>query len=384
MADVFPDPNTGASGTEVATIEALRLMGHSIVPLWRDSFPHRIAHGNLHYLLELPWAMEAAVKKACLSENYDAVVMNQPHGFRAARWLRSHPMRPIGVHKSHGLETLVNKVRREWSFSISAKPKSALRSFLSRGMERLLARHMKLTACFFDGHIVSASLCKNHLMEEYGVSSERIAIIPQAVVADFLECPLEKWTRERAQRLLHVGQLADVKGYHVLARAWNYLSARDNNLRLTWVCALEHHDLAAALLTPSARLRTTFLPWMPRTALREVYDRHGIFLFPSYFEGFGKVFLEAMSRGLCVISTAQGGSRDILREGENGFLIPVGDERALAEAAWKVTREGAAAAAIGLRAAATAKQFTWERTAKEISDSLETWHKECKKSDRKY
>jgi glycosyltransferase involved in cell wall biosynthesis len=384
MADVPPDPNTGASGTEVATIHALRSLGHSITPLWRDSFPHRIFHGNMHYLLELPLAMESAAKRACLSETFDAVVMNQPHCYRAARWLTGLPARPLAIHKSHGLETLVNQVRRQWALSFSTKPQSALRKLLSQGMEHLLERHTRLAARFCDGHIVSASSCKNHLMETFAVSSRRIATIPQAAPSDFLESPPSGWSEARERKLLHVGQFAEIKGCTLLAKAWNLLSARDNRLELTWVCASEHHNQAAGLLTPTARSRTAFLPWMPRTALREVYDRHGIFLFPSYFEGFGKVFLEAMARGLCVVSTAQGGAKDILREGETGLLTPVGDAEALTEAVWLATRADGPAAAIGPRAAASARQFTWQRTAREILASLERWRKECQETAKSH
>ena len=64
--------------------------------------------------------------------------------------------------------------------------------------------------------------------------------------------------------------------------------------------------------------------------LVQVYDRHGVFLFPSFFEGFGKAFLEAMSRGLVVIASDVGGMHDLIRDGENGFLVAPGDAAALA------------------------------------------------------
>lgn len=56
-----------------------------------------------------------------------------------------------------------------------------------------------------------------------------------------------------------------------------------------------------------------------------------IFVLPSVHEGFGLVFLEAMYCGLPVIASSRGGQTDFLRDGETGFLIPVGDVDALAE-----------------------------------------------------
>jgi glycosyltransferase involved in cell wall biosynthesis len=56
-----------------------------------------------------------------------------------------------------------------------------------------------------------------------------------------------------------------------------------------------------------------------------------MFVLPSAHEGFGLVFLEAMHCGLPVIASTSGGQTDFLREGETGFLVPVGAEEVLAE-----------------------------------------------------
>jgi glycosyltransferase involved in cell wall biosynthesis len=56
-----------------------------------------------------------------------------------------------------------------------------------------------------------------------------------------------------------------------------------------------------------------------------------MFVLPSAHEGFGLVFLEAMHCGLPVIASSSGGQTDFLRDGETGFLVPVGDVEVLAE-----------------------------------------------------
>jgi len=48
MADVPRDPSSGAAGTEVRTIEALRQLGHTVDEVWAPDLGRRIAHGNLH------------------------------------------------------------------------------------------------------------------------------------------------------------------------------------------------------------------------------------------------------------------------------------------------------------------------------------------------
>jgi len=102
MADVPPDPNRGAAGTEVQTARALREAGHEVDTLWAADLGRRIQHGNLHLLLELPRAYERAALRALEAKRYDVLHVNQPHGFRAARAVhRRHPGVAF-LHRSHG------------------------------------------------------------------------------------------------------------------------------------------------------------------------------------------------------------------------------------------------------------------------------------------
>ncbi|MBQ6621280.1 MAG: glycosyltransferase [Mogibacterium sp.] len=55
-----------------------------------------------------------------------------------------------------------------------------------------------------------------------------------------------------------------------------------------------------------------------------------VFVLPSDFEGMSNALLEAMSLGLPCISTDCAGSDELIRDGSNGFLIPVRDRQALA------------------------------------------------------
>ena len=54
----------------------------------------------------------------------------------------------------------------------------------------------------------------------------------------------------------------------------------------------------------------------------DYYRRGGIFCFLSYTEGMPNAVLEALAMGLPVVSSDAGGLRDILRDGENGFILP--------------------------------------------------------------
>jgi len=75
----------------------------------------------------------------------------------------------------------------------------------------------------------------------------------------------------------------------------------------------------------------SFLGVITEDEKRELFKKATIFLLPSYAEGQPIAILEAMAAGLPVISTAVGSIPEVIKDGENGFLIEPGDYRELAE-----------------------------------------------------
>lgn len=61
------------------------------------------------------------------------------------------------------------------------------------------------------------------------------------------------------------------------------------------------------------------------------YCACNVVVLPSRSESFGKVLIEANACGKPVVATATTGAKEIIRNGHNGFLVPIGDARALAE-----------------------------------------------------
>lgn len=363
MADVPPDPDRGAAGTEVRTLAALRALGHEVDALWAADLGRRIGHGNLHLLLELPRAYEHAAVEALGKKKYDVMHVNQPHGFRAARAVHRLSPNTVFVHRSHGFEPNVEETLRPWRAKFGSDERGALRRLASTTLAPLLARHSRAIARDADGHIVSSSLDAAFLHERFGVPRERVAVVPQAAAGTFLARPLAPFDERRLRRILYVGQFAFVKAPAIVAAAMSAL-ALDAELQFTWVCDRRHHDDVRALLGTD---RVALLDWMPADALVDVYDRHGIFLFPSFFEGFGKAFLEAMSRGLCVVASDVGGMHDVVDHGRSGLLVPPGDANAAIDAVRLLLNDPERARAMSAAAATTARAYTWERVARETA-----------------
>jgi glycosyltransferase involved in cell wall biosynthesis len=102
---------------------------------------------------------------------------------------------------------------------------------------------------------------------------------------------------------------------------------------------------------------------MSRERLSEVYGSHDILLFPSFFEGFGKVFLEAMAAGLCVVGFREGGLSHAAPDSREALLCETGDRHAFRMLTEFALANPARTKLIGERAREAAQRFTWERHA---------------------
>lgn len=163
-------------------------------------------------------------------------------------------------------------------------------------------------------------------------------------------------------RLLVVGRLVRQKGVDLILEA---MARTSIPLDLTVVgdggarAALEAQAAALGLQT-----RVRFAGWLERTALPDAYRAADLFVFPSRDEGMPNVVLEAMASGLPVAATDIAGNRDLVVDGETGFLLPVDDVAALAAALERLAADPDLRRRMGAAGRARAvERFSWAAVA---------------------
>ena len=98
---------------------------------------------------------------------------------------------------------------------------------------------------------------------------------------------------------------------------------------------------------------------VPHNEVPALMQQCTVFVFPSYFEGFGLVLLEAMACGLPVITTTATAGPDIVTEGEDGWVIEPGDLTSLVEKMTFCLEHPQIVREMGMHARRTAERFTW-------------------------
>ena len=216
------------------------------------------------------------------------------------------------------------------------------------------------------------------LQRHYGVPRDRIAVIPNGVNLErFSPAPDDRIaTRRRfgvppdAPMLLFVGHEFERKG---LTHAIDALAALRGDTRLVVVGA----GRAASFVQQAGRLgvggRVLFTG--PRQDLPELYRAADAFVFPTAYETFSLVCMEAMACGLPVFACRVGGIEDYLRDGVNGHFITA-DGAAIAATLAPVLSDPATCERLRLGATVTAGDYAWPKVAERYRHLLEEVRRE--------
>jgi glycosyltransferase involved in cell wall biosynthesis len=173
---------------------------------------------------------------------------------------------------------------------------------------------------------------------------------------------------EGSVRLLYVGRFNTFKNVVTLVEAVGRLNQMDvGSFELELVGEGEQRPVLERMVSELGLTRKVhFSGWVARDRIADCYRSADIFVTSTTWEGMPNTVLEAMACGLPIVGTQASGLHELVREGVNGYLVPIKDPNALAEALARLIDNGYERRRMGRESRKLAeREFAWDYIAQQ-------------------
>lgn len=307
-----------------------------------------------------------------LIDGSDAVI-----GFDTSSWILAERCRKTG--KPFVLDaSIAHPLAKEKTFSMLREQYPVWTAELAPKKPQLI--EAELREIELASHIVVASSFTKQTYTDHGVSEGKISINPYGTD---LEIPKEQIPNTSGEipviqipnsmpegssslefgiskfgisgiTFLFFGSLSARKGFPLLCEVWETFYQRYPNCRLL---AAGYDNRPKGFRVPQGVEVLGSIHPNDRAALFASAD---VFVFPSFFEGFGQVILEAMACGLPVITTTATAGPDLLGALGGGIIFEPGNRTGLLQAMEFYAKNPGQTALSGQQASASASTFSWQ------------------------
>ncbi|HEX2825786.1 MAG TPA: glycosyltransferase family 4 protein [Burkholderiales bacterium] len=218
--------------------------------------------------------------------------------------------------------------------------------------------------------ILCPSTATMHAVIAAGIAPARVALAPPGTDKP---ASIPARTRRGPLHLLAVGTITPRKGHRVLVEALARL--RDLDWRLACIGSLERDPaeasaVRAAIATSGLQDRVALLGERPHADLAAAYRDADVFVLPSYHEGYGMAYAEALAHGLPIVATTAGSIPEVV-PASAALLVPPGDALALSGAVRSVLADA------GLRERLAAGAARAAAALPDWPAAVRRWAEEC-------
>ena len=352
-----PNPRLGSARLLLKLGKEFRRLGHDVDHLWLDALPRWAQHPRIAWIV-LPVVLLVKVLKSQKNgRGYDVVDVCGGDGWLVSLVKEHLRSRPVMICRSQGWEHEYLRVLVERLGSESGKWRRAL-------LMRLLRLPMvAMWAKYSDAIIVGCSLRRALPIERGWKPEDRVYVVPYGIDTEYF---VDHGSVESRKGVLYAGSWLHGKGVHDLTKAFLLIRESGCDIPLTILGFGLASQEVLQDFDPMVRDHIKISEsqrFVEESVMMEEYRRHEVLVFPSHYEGFGLVFLEGMASGMAVVATPTGGVPDILRDHENGAIIPLGDPEALAAAVLDLWKSPERRRRLGNAARETARNYTWDQIA---------------------
>ena len=166
-------------------------------------------------------------------------------------------------------------------------------------------------------------------------------------------------------RVLTVGSFSFRKGALDLVEIANSLHGR---MKFRMV-----GDVARNVLDLKTSAKIEFMPRQPQFSLPSIYREADLFLFPTIEDGYAVVLAQAQAAGLPILATPNCAAPDILKENENGWILPIRNPAAFIEKLECCDTNRGPLARVVRSASENYQPRDWSQVATELIKTYEQW-----------
>ncbi len=220
---------------------------------------------------------------------------------------------------------------------------------------------------------------KEELVNQYGVLPERIGVVPCGVNPELFrpidrEIARDETGLDNGKIILYVGRIDPLKGITNLIKAFSYLEDK-NNTKLAIIGGGESSDEETAHLVTLARElgisdRIIFTGTVKQNRMPYYYSAADVCVIPSFYESFGLVALESLSCGTPIVANDVGDLRNIVRQGETGYVTDSNDPQLLAEKIELLLGRSESAKVPAMTIRDSVSEFSWVNIAESLADEF--------------
>ncbi|MCC6138622.1 MAG: glycosyltransferase, partial [Bdellovibrionaceae bacterium] len=258
-------------------------------------------------------------------------------------------------------------------------------TLLRNNYEALLKKcnllHEKLIYTNNKKYIAISHSVKKDLMTHYNIKSENISVIYHGVNASEFRSASSsesQFTRRRIRQeqnisddacvLLTVGALNERKGIHTILKVLKELVSNDfKSVVLLAVGAGDPQHLMNQAQTLGIASHIHLVS--AQKDIAPFYQASDIFFFPSLYEPFGLVILEAMASGLPVLTSSVSGAAELITPNIDGIVFsPECSTRDLASEISSLAKDPQKLKSLGAKAHSSSQEWTWDSVAKNYMD----------------
>ena len=225
-----------------------------------------------------------------------------------------------------------------------------------------------------DRIIASSEHERQALVEQYRARRERVSVINGGVdlrlfrPGDRLAARASLGLDPSDEIVLFVGRMDRVKGLDVLLRAVAMLKHRARLKLVVVGGSAQDAELSRyRALSAQLDLHVQFPGATLQDDLPRYYNAADLLAVPSHYESFGLVAVEALACGTPVIASMVGGLPTVVRDEENGLLVPCRQPEAFAERIERVLDDPSLRAKLAANARPSVFRYSWEAVADRVA-----------------